>query len=451
MSDIFGNLDNFLENYDENNLSSISGLSDAGIVDANETLDGDRFGKQNTSSDTKNIPTARRSRGAGRRSSQPNKGNSGDASSGTDSTACSVVPSVVPASSHTVIDLVSNVTVEEEMQSLSTLFQSIYNSKNPVVEVLLKDGNAPHIKRGFTMLKNSYNRKPPVTANDVKKIRKKIDSVRNNLNQLDQTIKSVIGSTKEHQAPSRSSRRTKNTTGTTQAPITISLDCDDDSAAIPSSVFPYNRRVTRRSTAANALTKINIDLDDDDSLLCCDDYPERANNSFETENYEIRVKVKWGQGIETFVHRRFQKFADIIAQLATKESADSACIFLNLDDRIVHPHDTPDSISYKSHQFISGRILRNKAPLLPSATASSATTNNTITLKVQMATRKQPLLFQMEKSQTMSVLVIKCAEELQCEPKDIKLYFDGELVENSYNPKDLDLEGGEVLDICFVR
>ncbi|XP_035911447.1 uncharacterized protein CG4449 isoform X2 [Anopheles stephensi] len=356
--------------------------------------------------------------------------------------ASSVVPS---AATPAHIDLTSNVSVEEEMQLIASLFHSIFNSKNPSVMECLKNRDASLIKRSFTMLSNSYNRKPPVTANDVSKLKKKMCAVRNNLSELDRRIKSVIPSAAAvNQAPPRrSSRRSRNATAANQAPIVISLDCDDDDTPIASSAYPYNRPVANRSTANDADT---ITLDSDDELS------NRANNSFETENYEMRVKVKWGLGIETFVHRRYQKFADIIGQLAAKESADSACIFLNLDDRIVYPTDTPDSISYKPHQFISGRILKSKAPILPSAVAYSAAGNSSsITLKVQMATRKQPLRLQMEKSQTMSVLAIKCAEELKCAPKDIRLYFDGELVDNGCKPEDLDLEGDEILDIRVVQ
>uniref|UniRef100_A0A182M860 Ubiquitin-like domain-containing protein n=1 Tax=Anopheles culicifacies TaxID=139723 RepID=A0A182M860_9DIPT len=264
--------------------------------------------------------------------------------------------------------------LEKEMQSLGSLFQSIFNSKNPTVKELLKDKGVGQIKRSFTTLNNGYNRKPPVTANEVTKLRTKIDS--------------------------------------------ISLDSDDEGFTCD------------QAQLDNSLT---------------------ANNSFETENYIMRIKVKWFGGIETFEHRRFQKFADIFAKLAEKNSVDSACIMLNLNDSIVHPSDTPDSINYKPNQFISGRIFRGEAPALPVTVAPSATNNNTITLKIQMETRKQPLRLQIDKQQTMSVLVIKCAEELNCQPKDIKLYFDGEQIDTSSKPEDLDLEGDEILDIRMAK
>uniref|UniRef100_A0A182PQ83 Ubiquitin-like domain-containing protein n=1 Tax=Anopheles epiroticus TaxID=199890 RepID=A0A182PQ83_9DIPT len=233
--------------------------------------------------------------------------------------------------------------------------------------------------------------------------------------------------------------------------VPISLDCDDE----PTSSQPIfqSRRVTRSSGAIEAGPQSNvISLDSDDEPEAVVRQSSGANASFEAENYEMRIKVKWGLGVETFIHRRYQKFADIIDQLAAKASADSECIFLNLKDRIVYPCDTPDSIDYESHQFISGRVLRNKAPTLPATHGpSSAGNSNMITLKVQLEKRKQPLRLQIDKNQTMSVLVIKCAEELKCEPKAIRLYFDGDMVDNTSKPADLELEGDEMLDCRFVK
>uniref|UniRef100_A0A182NQ90 Ubiquitin-like domain-containing protein n=1 Tax=Anopheles dirus TaxID=7168 RepID=A0A182NQ90_9DIPT len=236
----------------------------------------------------------------------------------------------------------------------------------------------------------------------------------------------------------------------------ISLDCDD-SLAEQATIHTSNHRPTRRSrNATNSAgiepNIISLDSDDDSSLIeSQSQLLDRANNSFESENYEIRIKIKWGMSIETFTHRKFQKFDDIFAKLAAKESADTGCILLNLDDRIVYPSDTPDSLGYKSHQFISGRILKETVPILPKGGGSSTGSDNSIMLKVQMEKRRKPIHLQINKSQTMSVLVIKCAEELKCEPGDIRLYFDGELVDNNCKPEDLELEGDELMDIRFVK
>uniref|UniRef100_A0A182RQB5 Ubiquitin-like domain-containing protein n=1 Tax=Anopheles funestus TaxID=62324 RepID=A0A182RQB5_ANOFN len=463
MSDIFGNLDNFLENYDENNISSSSNLSYTGSGIANDALVNDHSRRQSTNSATKSNKTTKSKRGTVPSQNNRNKtattlGNLAV----TTSTNSSVLTPSTPAPAPSVIDLTPTtlLSIADEMQLLFQSFQSIFNSKNPIVQEMLKNREASAIKRSFSTLNNSYNRKPPVTASEVMKLSKKIESVRNNLTQLDQKIKSTLEPVSPDQ-PSPSGR-SRNTTAVNQLgpPNVISLDCDDDPVPMQTNALFGSRRVTRRSRASASTeggsqsNVITLDSDEDSLPDCVGQQlnsSNRANNSFETENYIMRIKVKWRRGIEMFEHRRFQKFGDIIDQLAKKESADSTCIFLNLDDRIVYPNDTPDSINYKSNQFISGRILRTKAPDLPTALVPSSSNNNCITLKIQMETRKKPLRLQIDKHQTMSVLVIKCAEELKCEPKDIKMYFDGELVDNSSKPEDLDLEGEEILDIRFSK
>ncbi|XP_035784274.1 uncharacterized protein CG4449-like isoform X2 [Anopheles albimanus] len=219
--------------------------------------------------------------------------------------------------------------------------------------------------------------------------------------------------------------------------ITITLDADDPPGRMPMTAFPTT----------------TIDLDSDNEEL-----PSTAtqlSTSFEAENYQMRIKIKWGTSIVTFEHRRHQKFADIMAKLAAREKADTDCILLNIGDRIIYADDTPDTINYKTFQFISGRILKEKAQTVAkngpaAAAAATASKAGLITLKLQLEKRKKPLQIRIEKAQSMAVVIVKCAEELKCKPEKIRLYFDGEAVDSSSKPDDLELEGDEVLDVRLV-
>lgn len=199
-----------------------------------------------------------------------------------------------------------------------------------------------------------------------------------------------------------------------------------------------------------------INLDSDEEELPNN---KNANVSFDSENYEVSVKVKWEGKIERFSHRKFQKFADMIAVLAEKSSSDPAHVVLNLDDRIIEPDDTPDSIGYRISQFISGRVVRGKLAEMFSkketlgagASKQKKPINaNVISLKVQSDRWKKPLEVQIDKEQKMMIVVIKCAEELKCKPADIKLNFDGDPLPMDLTPADLELDGGEVLDLRFL-
>lgn len=97
--------------------------------------------------------------------------------------------------------------------------------------------------------------------------------------------------------------------------------------------------------------KVNLDSDEEN------DAPSSANRSanlsFDSENYEVSLKVKWEGKIERISHRKFQKMGDLIIALAEKAGADPNHVVLDLDERIIEPQDTPDSIGYRISQFIS--------------------------------------------------------------------------------------------------
>lgn len=70
-----------------------------------------------------------------------------------------------------------------------------------------------------------------------------------------------------------------------------------------------------------------------------------------------------------------------------------------------------------------------------------------IELKVQRKGYKEPILIRMNKTQKMRVLMLKCAEFLDLPTEKLKFSFDGEALNSNETPVDLDLEGGECIDL----
>lgn len=60
------------------------------------------------------------------------------------------------------------------------------------------------------------------------------------------------------------------------------------------------------------------------------------------------------------------------------------------------------------------------------------------------------MVMSMEPSKTMMVLVILCAQELKCAPGRLRLRFDGEALDLNATAEDLELEGGEVIDLWMT-
>ncbi|XP_073815530.1 DNA repair protein Rad60 [Musca autumnalis] len=179
--------------------------------------------------------------------------------------------------------------------------------------------------------------------------------------------------------------------------------------------------------------------------------PSVLDISLEDDNPEMSVKVKWNGKPEAFKLRKYQKFSVIFQKLAERENAAIENIILNLDDRIITADDTPDSIDYKIFQFINGRVLTMNfnSPLAvgkPGVTKKQRSANQ-ISVKIQSDKWKRPLQIDIKKTDLFRILYIKCAEELSIGMDKISLSFDGEPLELNDTPADIDLEGGEVIDL----
>lgn len=81
---------------------------------------------------------------------------------------------------------------------------------------------------------------------------------------------------------------------------------------------------------------------------------------------------------------------------------------------------------------------------------STKTSDSSITLKIQSSLWKKPIQLAVEPNKRLIVLVIHCAQQLNCEPDRLRLRFDGEALDLQQTAADLDLEGGEMLDLWMV-
>lgn len=80
----------------------------------------------------------------------------------------------------------------------------------------------------------------------------------------------------------------------------------------------------------------------------------------------------------------------------------------------------------------------------------STASSTAIELKIQSSLWKRPLTVSMEPTKKMMVLVILCAQQLKCEPGRLRLRFDGEPLDLNATAEELDLEGGEVMDLWMA-
>lgn len=133
--------------------------------------------------------------------------------------------------------------------------------------------------------------------------------------------------------------------------------------------------------------------------------------------------------------------------LAQRENVDIKNIYLDFEEKFLEPETTPHSINYTAGKFICGRVLA----LERTKPHKEKKDPNLINIKIQSQSFKKPLTLKILKNEPMKILFIKLAEELKCNPSKIQLKFDGDKVLMEQTAEEIELEGGEILDLIIEK
>lgn len=175
-------------------------------------------------------------------------------------------------------------------------------------------------------------------------------------------------------------------------------------------------------------------IDDDDDPL-------------ENDNEEMSVKVYW-QNLEVFKFniRKYQKLTQIFNYFMDKEGVSNDKLLFLYNDRIIKMDDTPDSINYSIAKFIDGGIVNQNVSHLVTKNSSENVVNG-IKVKFQCQNVKKPFETTLGADDKFASAMMKCAEHLEVQLERLKFYFDGDLISNKSTPRELELEGGECIDV----
>ncbi|CAH1643037.1 unnamed protein product [Spodoptera littoralis] len=198
-----------------------------------------------------------------------------------------------------------------------------------------------------------------------------------------------------------------------------------------------------------------------------DEYPDQSDNQqlfssrpadndvqviddedpLDNDNEEMSVKVYW-QNLEVFKFkiRKYQKLTQIFNYFMEKEGVGNDKLLFMYNDRIIKMDDTPDSINYSIAKFIDGGIVNQNVSHLATSNSSEKVING-IKIKFQCQNMKKPFETTLGADDKFAAAMVKCAEHLEVQLERLKFYFDGDLISNKSTPRDLELEGGECIDV----
>ncbi|KAH8278593.1 hypothetical protein KR018_005740, partial [Drosophila ironensis] len=188
---------------------------------------------------------------------------------------------------------------------------------------------------------------------------------------------------------------------------------------------------------------INLDSDDECPATAV---PENALLS-ETENPTIEVALSWLGEIQIYKLRLHQKFHNMFKEMAERNQVNLEDVSVDMYYKFIDPNDTPHSVGLKSFHTLTGHATKSQNNNIQPVVKDLKRKSKRFQVKVQADKWKQPRVFPMGKKDSFKILYFQCAEELNCDARNIKLFFDGELLDPEDTPLNQDMEGNEMIDL----
>ncbi|XP_043653216.1 uncharacterized protein CG4449 [Drosophila teissieri] len=300
--------------------------------------------------------------------------------------------------------------------------------------------------------------------NDVGPVARRTRSSLNKAEMAPPTVAATVD--KPTQVKPKKRGRKKGTSSTIINVETVSASVVSSLANIVASLNKNNENISRRRTVAEvaARSKVvdSIDLVSAvaprvEGFVNLDSEGEaeapaavEEENIFDNANPTIEVALSWLGEIQMYKLRQHQMFKHLFKEVASRNGVDENDISVDMYYNFVGPEDTPHSIGLKSFHTLTGHPTKshnNVAAKNDNNPEALSRKPKKFQVKVQADKWKNPLVMPMKKKDTFKMLYIKCAEELNCDARLIKLFFDGELLDPEDTPKNQDMEGNEVIDL----
>ncbi|KAM8706481.1 hypothetical protein ACLKA7_010708 [Drosophila subpalustris] len=192
---------------------------------------------------------------------------------------------------------------------------------------------------------------------------------------------------------------------------------------------------------------VNLDSEED-SIPAVLDKPDTQTNAVDDDNPEISINLSWLGEIQMYKLRQHQKFSHMFKEISKRNKVPIDDIIINFNDRFIKPTESPQDVGLKIYHILNGCAMKSsKNSVQHEQDENPLLKPKKFQLKVQGDKWKKPLIIIMKKTEAFKILAIKCAEEMECDVQDFRLFFDGELLDPNDTPKNQEMEGNEMIDL----
>ena len=201
------------------------------------------------------------------------------------------------------------------------------------------------------------------------------------------------------------------------------------------------KKIQKAQFASSLKRSVNLDAVHDMHSFNPGSYMRQSS---ETNSFE--VKVIWKADIIRVEVNCFDKMAKVIDQIAEKAKVQSKDLRLYKDQSSLEPIARDNTVRGLGLSIVS--VLHARERVANVVEAGEEAEDDSIELKLQTKDRKvQPVTIKIEPTDKMEkVMEMFCASSGMVRAK-LKFYFDGEQLQPGESAEDLELEGGECIDV----
>jgi len=182
--------------------------------------------------------------------------------------------------------------------------------------------------------------------------------------------------------------------------------------------------------------RTNLDVDGD---------YKRYSSYARSNTFEL--KVRWKTEILRFEVYEFDRISKVLEKVAEHSKVPIKELHLYMDQTSLEPISSDKTIKDLDLSVVSVLNVRMKVVNVDND-ESGAANGGDIELKLQTKDRRnQPVMIKISSTDTMGTVMENYCQKTELERSKVKFFFDGELLNEEDTAQDLDLEGGECIDV----
>ncbi|XP_072044484.1 LOW QUALITY PROTEIN: NFATC2-interacting protein-like [Amphiura filiformis] len=168
---------------------------------------------------------------------------------------------------------------------------------------------------------------------------------------------------------------------------------------------------------------------------------------------EMTVKIRTRGGMQKFIMQMNEMFTSVMETLAKMEGVDKSWIKLVKADDDISEYDTPSALKLRVSDILECVIVDPTS--VPADSVENESLNITpslddcVEIKIQGQDRTSKMKYTLQKDRPMREIMAKYSQSSGVALDKLKFLFDGDVIDPSQTPEDLDMDEENAVDVII--